>query len=370
MSASLNKIVDVNVEVSNPVTISSDFNLCCIVAAATNEGKRGNIIEYTADSYATQMVSDGFLSTSNEYKKVTAYFAQTPKSDRVLVAVMNDAENNDAAFTRIRGANDEFYGICYAEKLDASDVAAVAALVEASGTPTVFFYVTDDVKCTQTNQDNVMSKLKSLSYTRTVGFYSNDLMADGAALGLFAGLNSLDVNSAYTFAYKTLAGITPENLSDVQLSALVGYNGNTYAKFGNQYKFTYPGITSNGNHIDAIFFVDAAAFLIQQNVVAGLVSSRRIPQTNEGVSNLISFAAAGCDTLVSAGFLSSGVWRGDAVLSLNTGDAVEAGYYIEAENIYDQSAADRASRVSPPIYVALLFAGAIEHVVIRVFVNQ
>ena len=60
----------------------------------------------------------------------------------------------------------------------------------------------------------------------------------------------------------------------------------------------------------------------------------------------------------------------EQVMSLNPGDAIENGYYIEAESVASQSPADRATRVSPPIYVALLATGAIEHVVINVIVER
>ena len=41
-----------------------------------------------------------------------------------------------------------------------------------------------------------------------------------------------------------------------------------------------------------------------------------------------------------------------------------------ADSIANQSALDRSERVSPPIYVALLSTGAIEHVVVSVYVNR
>ena len=70
------------------------------------------------------------------------------------------------------------------------------------------------------------------------------------------------------------------------------------------------------------------------------------------------------------GIISSGIWNADPVASLNTGDAIENGYYIEAGKIADQSASDRLARKSPVIYVALKASGAVEHVVISVLVNR
>ena len=53
-----------------------------------------------------------------------------------------------------------------------------------------------------------------------------------------------------------------------------------------------------------------------------------------------------------------------------TGDAIENGYLVQSDSIANQSAQDRNNRVSPPIYVALLSTGSIEHVVVSVYVNR
>ena len=49
---------------------------------------------------------------------------------------------------------------------------------------------------------------------------------------------------------------------------------------------------------------------------------------------------------------------------------VPDGFYIQYGSIADQTAAEKASRISPPIYVALLSSGAIEHVLIDVYVER
>ena len=80
---------------------------------------------------------------------------------------------------------------------------------------------------------------------------------------MVSGLNSLTVNSAYTAAYKTLTGVSPENLSDDELDALTSYNGNVYTGFGNTYKLTYPMVSSGDYHVDDLLLIDVAKFLIQ-----------------------------------------------------------------------------------------------------------
>lgn len=370
MSGSLNKIVDVSVKVSSPATISSDFNLGLIIdnRSASPIANKTNI--YTYSNYQTQMVADGFATTDNAYKKAVIYFSQSEKSAQLAVAGTGAAETVDAAFTRVRNENDKFYCFCYSETVTDENIAKVAALVEASSIPTIYFFGSSDEKCIQASTTNIMKTLQSGKFTRTFGFYSEDTNIDAGMVGLISGLNSMKVNSAYTAAYKTLVGVTPSNLNDSQINTLTGYNGNAFTKFGNSYNFTYPCISGGNYHVDELYLIDAAANLIQQEVVAGLVATKKVPQTESGVDMLVAFAARACNTLENIGLIGGGIWNGEQVMSLNPGDAIENGYYIEAESVASQSPADRATRVSPPIYVALLATGAIEHVVINVIVER
>ena len=369
MSASLDKIVDVNVSVSRPATIASNFNLGCIIGNSVS-ALAGTIKSYTYSNYAAQMVADGYATTTDEYKKATVYFAQSDKSSDLIVAQMNNGETKAEAFTRVRAANDRFYGFCFTDDVTSAESLAVAALVEATKLPTVFFVDTDSDDVLTVNQSNFALSLKSGNYERTVCFYSKDKNVDVAALGLFCGLNTMKLNSAYTFSYKTLSAITADNLSDTQIDNAKSYNCNVYCSFGNRYNFTYPGITSGGAHIDEVYFIDVARFLIQQYVLSGIVGTRKVPQTEAGVGQLISFIFNACNELANIGFIASGIWKGEDVIDLHYGDAVNNGFNIQAGTIASQSAADRAARVSPPIYVCLLSAGAIEYVVINVYVNE
>ena len=97
---------------------------------------------------------------------------------------------------------------------------------------------------------------------------------------LISRTGSFDVDD---LILNTLAGVSPENLSDDELNALVSYNGNVYTKFGNTYQLTYPMVSSGDYHVDDLLLIDVAKFLIQQKTVAGLVSMRKIKQTEEGV---------------------------------------------------------------------------------------
>ena len=371
MSANLDKIVDVEVQVSNPAYISSSFNLGLIIgkSKAITEQK---VKVYHSDTYDTQMVSDGFTTESTEYKAAKAYFSQNPRTASVAIGVIDTTggETPSKAFEAIRKKNMDFYSFCFCDDVTDDEIVNVAKAVEATNIPTQFYFATKDAKCLQLDQTNVLKTLMDSNYTRTFGFYTNDANCVPSVVGLVSGLNTLEVNSAYTVSYKSLVGVIPENLNNDQIAALSSYNGNVYAVFGNTYNFIYRGVSSNGFHVDEVYMIDVSTFLIQQRTIVGLISRKKIPQTEEGVKLISSFISNACDKLAEIGLITGGIWKGDPVLNLNTGDAISGGYYIQSGTVADQSQEDRKKRISPPIYVALLSSGALEHIVVRVFVNR
>ena len=373
MAVSLSNVVDVTVSVSNPSTIQSNFNLGCIIGPSSAlASTRAKI--YRQANYATQMVTDGFNTTDPEYVAASLYFSQAEPSSQLLIGYHNPAASTETAaqaLAAVQAVNSDFWAFCFAEELDATSIQAVAAAVEASSQPMAFFYQSDDENCLIESQTNIMKTLMDASYQRSFGFYATDDYKTVAAIvGLVSGFNTMEENSAYDIAYKTLVGVTAVDISDDQLNTLQSYNGNAYMMFGNSYSFIYTGISGNDYHVDEVYLIDVAKFLIQQTTVAGLTTQRKVPQTEDGLATIVSFVNNACKNLNEIGLIASGIWLGQTVKGLNTGDAISDGFYIEADPISSQSAEDRASRISPPIYVCLLSSGSLEHIIIRVFVNR
>lgn len=369
MSVSLGTIVNVDVEVNNLSSISSDFNLGCIIGSSSvlNAGDRVRL--YSKDTFQAQMIADGFLNTSDEYLGAVAYFGQNPSPATLAVGVVLQEESDLQALTATRLANENIYAFAFAYETEDNELQAIAAAVQAFGSPCMFFCQTEDTNCLQTGTENVMRTLMEANVDRTSIFYSTQEQFSCGLMGVVCGLNTMTANSAYTLAYKNVAGFTPEQIDDVALAAIESYNGNVYCQFGRRYNFVYPGIMSNGYPVDQKYFLDVTQFLIQQYAVSGLVGSRRIPQTESGVGEIISFITSACEVLRVAGFIATGIWQAGTVGELETGDAVPNGYMIQAGSLADQSAADRQARKSPPIDVCLKGSGAIEHLSIHVFVN-
>ena len=370
MSIPVSSIVDVTVELSNPAVVASDFSTGLIIGNSTKLTSTKRVAFYNSESWESEMTSDGFASSDPEYTAVSNYFAQSPTASRVAVGVKLSSDASDVnAITACRDFSSDWFGVCFCYDIE-ENIAAIAAAVEAFSAPTVFFYQTDDTSVMTSGSGGIMKTLMDAGYNNTVGFYSTQNNFICGVLGLFSGLNSTDAGSAYTMAFKSVTGFTAEDITLAQMNALKSFNGNVLANYSNRYSFIYPAVSASGYHIDELYFLALTEFLIQNNVISGLVSSLKIPQTESGLNDIITYISSACNDLLTIGYIGSGIWTGRPVLNLKTGDAISNGYMIQAESIDGQSSADRQNRIAPTIYVALKATGAIESVVIRAYINR
>lgn len=375
MSASLDNIVDIEVEFSTPNIIRSSFNLGLIIGESDVFEADVRTKTYQKSTYSSAMVADGFTSSSAEYVAVKNFFSQKNSPSQVVVGTKKnvgeeDEETDVEAFIACVKDAPDAYVVCFAYSVLDASIASIASTIDSSEDRIQFVFTTNDANVLVEDTSNILKTLKNANYTRCIGFYYSDVLFSSAICGVICSLNTMRENSAYTLAYKEVTGFTPVDLSQAQLTTLVGYNGNAYCTFGNEYKYIYPGIMSSGIHVDEMYDIDVIYYLIRQYALNSVVSQRVVPQTESGISSIISYISSACEQLREIGIINPGVWTGEDVLDLETGDAIPAGYFIQSTSISEQSAEDRAARKTPPIYVAVKLSGAIEHVVVRVSVNQ
>jgi hypothetical protein len=367
----LTNIVDVSVQV-NPATstLNKTLNLGLIVGTSTVIPDTSRVVEYTSTS---DMLEKGWQGTEPEYKAAQIYFSQIPAPSSVAIGRQDTgaspAETAVQAVTACRQANSDWYAVYVCDTV-AADIEAIAAYIETCSPVSTYFYETSDSAVIAGTAGNVMATLQTNKYTRTFGQYSTSAHAAAAAMGYAMGANTGQVNSAYTLAYKTEAGITPETLTSTQVSTILGYNGNVYTNYGDAYNLLVQGAVANGTSFDEIINQDILTNNIQTAILNALIGGTKIPQTTDGVNLLINAITKPCSDAKDMGIIAPGVWNGPSVLGLKTGDTLSTGYLILADTIANQSQADRDARKSPPIYVCVKFAGAIEHMVIGVMVNQ
>jgi Protein of unknown function (DUF3383). len=364
----LSDIVDISVVISPVATIRSGFNLGLIVGISTAISATDRVKIYTGTD---GMIVDGFDTSSPEYKAATLYFNQSPKPTKVAIGRWDNTGSETAlqAITACRVKNMDWYA-CYLCGATKADILAIAPYIEAVEPSSVFFYTTADEDVLAGTAGNVMLALKDAEYMRTIGQYSTYPDAAVSIMGYAMGANTGLANTTYTLAYKKEVGVTTEGLDKTQITIIGNQNGNYYVNRGNTYNVFQQGIMANGMHFDELINLDMLKNDIQLAVMDLLTGVSKVPQNEDGVTLLISAVTSPCDSAVSRGFITPGVWNAASILSLNTGDMLSKGYVVLAESIDSQSESDRSSRIAPPIYVCIKLAGAIEFVAIQINVNR
>lgn len=364
---SLNNIVTYSVESSPLAAVRNAFNLGLIIGDSTIISASDRVKTYT-DKEA--MVSDGFQVTDPEYLAAVLYFSQNPRPARVAIGRQDTEETAVQALQACRLKNREWcaFTLCGADK---ANVILLAAASETLIPTSIYFYTTSDSDIPAGTAGNVFLTLKTSAYRRSIGMY-DPVLADAvsAVMGYAMGANTGLSNSAYTLANQTLVGLTPADVTQAQYENILNANGNVYVNFGTTYDMFERGRMANGYPFDEVLNLDKLANDVQLAAIDALRTGPKIPQTDAGITGLMNQLKAPLEQAKKIGFIASGQWKGPNILELSYGDTLPDGYTILAESIASQSQADRESRVSPPIYIPVKLAGAIERAVIQVFVNR
>jgi hypothetical protein len=127
--------------------------------------------------------------------------------------------------------------------------------------------------------------LKAANYDRTALLYSGDHIhyPDAAWLGLML---AKEPGSA-TWALKTLAGITVDQLTDTEETNLNGKNVNFFVERGGA-SITQGGKMAQGEWIDVMVGIDWIEARAQEAIFALLVANDKVPFTDAGIAQVVN----------------------------------------------------------------------------------
>lgn len=383
----LKPIINISASLAARAAARKGFNTALILGTSEVIPQSERVrVYYTADD----LITDGFKDDSAEYKAAKLYFSATETPTKLYVGTKYSTDTDILTAARAcRAANSEWYVLIPLGASEA-DVLKLADWAESAQPATILAYTTgesvnlslhENSSGSDADQDTegIFKKLKAKGYRRSFGQYCNqpdtpDAVA--ATMGYAMGANTGTINSAYTLAYKHLPGVTPDDLTENQVSYIVGTstaegtNGNVYVNRQDSYNVLQQGRMADGTSFDEVVYLDMLKDHITLNVMDLLYQSPKIPQTNAGVTAIMGVINSACDEFVNIGFIAPGQWNGDGILSLKKGAMLAKGYLVQAQAVEEQSQADRDARKSPPIYVSIKLAGAIEWVTIQVNVNR
>jgi hypothetical protein len=264
-------------------------------------------------------------------------------SDMTLVhTVANHGIQDD--INAIIAENNTFYGMILCSD-DNNDFLQAAALVESL--KKIIIFSTNDSSVATSSTTDILSVLKGKNYNRTALMYS-PLNYNKGIEAAWIGGQLPQTPGSNNWAYKTLVGISPDNISDnarsiligVPVAQIAGKNGNIYQTVGGR-DITQMGQMVSGQYIDITIGADWLETTIQANIYTELVNASKIPYTNKGTSILISAVKAAIDQGVKNGLID-----GTRPIS------------VTAPNVEDVPFGQRANRVAPNISFSCFLAGA------------
>ncbi len=225
-----------------------------------------------------------------------------------------------------------------------AEVAAAAAWVEANG-PRLFITNCADSAISGSGSSDIASTLKTAAYVRTALLFSQTelLSYSGAA---WMG-NRFPFNpGSDTWAFKTLAGVSADNLSDAQIHNVIGKHASTYSALAGL-NVTQGGWSAGGEFIDVTRFIDWLQSELQISLFGLLVNNAKIPFTDAGIDMVRSTILGVMQEGIDSGGLAA---RPAPVVTLPTAAAV--------------GALDKAARNLPSVQFQATLAGAIHAITI------
>ncbi|EEA8303012.1 DUF3383 domain-containing protein [Salmonella enterica subsp. enterica serovar Rubislaw] len=364
----VSNVVNVDVIIGPRAATGRNFGSLLILGTSTVIPVKERLRLYSSK----EDIGSDFGVDSPEYEAATVYFSQSPRPKEVYVGrwakalatgEAGAAEKLMDAVNVVMGYTN-WYGLGIADKEDIADDdwLKVAAAVEASGVSRILAITTSDPATVDaTSTGDLAYKLKAAKYGRTfVQYSSSSKYAALSAFGRAFTVNFNGSNTTITLKFKQEPGSTYETLTTNQAAALDAKNCNVFVYYQNDTAILQQGVMSSGDFFDERHGLDWLQNYVQTNLYNLLyTSTTKIPQTDAGVTRLLSSVEQSMDQSVTNGLVAAGVWNGGPIGQLDSGDTLTKGYYVYAQPLSEQAQADREARKAPVIQVACKLAGAV-----------
>lgn len=286
-----------------------------------------------------------------------------------------DAETPIQCAETLADVSGEWYGLMFAASTMPTDdqSVAVAGFIEAASKARVFGYTVTDARAkSATYTTDLFTRIKALSYDRSIGqFSTSSPYAVASLLGRAFTVNFNANRSTITLKFKTEPGIVAETITETEATALTAKNANVFVNYDNDTAIVQEGKVASGAYFDEVHGLDWLQNAIQTECFNLLYQSKtKVPQTESGVGQIVSTIAKVCREAINNGLIAPGVWNADGFGQLAQGDYLPQGFYIYSQPIVDQAQSEREARKAPPIQVAAKLAGAVHFVDVAIDVNR
>lgn len=319
------KVNDVLVTFTSGVSATTATITTGLKAALTSAG----VTAVTAGASTTTLVLTPATATTDY--SITAVSSNITQTNSAVT------ENWDVAIEAVRAVNDTWYHLNTESHVEA-DVLAIALYVETLDK--LYSWSSQAAAIITSSTTDTASKLKGFGYARTFAMYSgtaDTTFPECGRVGRFAPEQA----GSNVWVYKTLVGVTADNLTSSQVGYAHGKNVSTYETVGGV-SANIGNLTASGENIDVMVFVDWLKSRMQEAIWFLQVNSQKIGYTSAGAT-----AIEGEIRKV----LAEGIQAG--------GLAADPAPVITIPNILNLSSSVRATRNLPDVDFQARLAGAI-----------
>lgn len=245
-----------------------------------------------------------------------------------------------ADYAAVKLEDDDFYGVLMTSG-STLEAIALAAAVEADRK--IFGFATADSDVLSDTAGNLAETLAGAGYNRTYLLFSQDFFDYAAAAWM--GKQFPKNPGSSTWAFKSLAGVTVDALTETQISNIEGNDANHYTDTKGL-SMTLQGTMASGRFIDIERGIDWLTVRMQERILQLLANSDKIPFTDAGVTALENEVRAQLEEAVS-------------------NDVITSDYAVYPPAVANVSATDKANRVLGDLDFTATLAGAIHTIIIN-----
>lgn len=279
-------------------------------------------------------------------------------SDSLAVSYSSvETEYVTDALNAIQEFNNDWYGLILATR-DEGDVEEAAAWVESTPMK-IFVTASDKVEIVNTplsgDKGSIAKLFFTKAYLKTQVRYSSKAATeypDAATLGKVLPLDP----GSYTEAFKTLSGVSVDNLTTNQRT-------NAFEKCVDVYEYvggvniTRNGKVSGNEWLDVMIFIDWLDARCTSAVYQILVNSAKVPYTDAGIASVQNALTQPLKAGQNAGGISPTAYD-DSKKQIG-------GYYVTVPRLQDVSTQDKPHRILNNVKFVAFLAGAIQKVMVR-----
>jgi len=294
----LSRIVKVTISRQTKAVSAKGFGLCLLLGdEAEKPGAQTSRVRVYFDM---EGVAADYSSADEVYKAAASYFGQAVKPESIIIGFVEGAETVADALDAIADENDDWYAVGMIDSLQANQE-ALATYISTKNK--IAGIRTDNAGVVDVTTTDIASVLKASANERAFVIYSSNADIQYPEFAWLGLMLPKDVGSA-TWKFKSLAGITQDNLTATEITNLRSKNCNFYHTFGGV-GITEEGYMPSGEFIDIMRSVDFIQARMQENIYGKLVNVDKIPFTNQGIDLVVNLMYEVLNQSVSQGILSN-----------------------------------------------------------------